>query len=1127
MEVDGQMPMLQEEGASTVFNPTRTYKSLTSKDSYVPCTLAQVSHLKEEKSRAIKFHANKILFAMEQKKRQSFYAELIIYSVFLSILLFTVCTLPIHFPFEQTEALQDLFVDEELANETIFKKSFHDAMNREELWHWIQGPLYRGYYESPLVYGKYITPMQIRAHYIPGENVNPGYGYPAFTQYKQFSSEDDIIDINAAKLGQYFRYSTDLDVLLRSFTFTSTIWNTEQSYGKSGYVMYLPQDEKEIAKERLQQLRDGDFLRPETRYVVFNFALYNPSSELISMLQFLIEFSNTDYIEKTARITTFPLVTAPWSSNNSQDNPVSILFSSHGLVLLLFLITMVLLVRELIDLKQNGFSKYISSFWNTLDIVQLGLLITSMVVWVQYMLDSGNFIQRMVQRDLSTCDLPQNIESCFINFQPLAFTTLKLRNLAGTVSLISVAIVFKYLRLNARMNLLWRTLQFAAYDLLAFVLLFMTIFFGYAVMGFLLFGAHVRTYHSLSSSMAACFQMLLGAFDYEPMYQSNPRMSGIFFFTFMISVYLIIINMFIAIMSQYYSIAQEEKALEEAQRKEILEKDPNFEEKYFKVEYDILKQFLSYWNGLLLTLEKPTSNTSVSFPQKLHQNQRVLLLDAAYIRAERKRLIAKFKAAVRVVIICCKFLNPLGRFFYDFRVSDIAASIFANEDDIEHRLSVRSSVRDTLQRKPSSIIVPPMAFPVNYIAATCKSIPAFDAISSLSKGDILYIEDNCGIRERITLRVLGDQSAYLNGMIHLQNHETGLFGLNHQHTLYEERLHVSNTHIRTCSVELQDQDGVQLVGNEKFKLSFRFWVNYLAQEIYSALTRLLTTCCCTRKSRVSYLLSDADLELLLQKYVRSLGPEYQTQMDVSIRYDELARLLRLHVINAYPSLAGIDEKVKAEIQGIASDRFPHSWKPLDKREMEGYKYIPRPIDTSTIRLPHTVTNELHELLAVNMHEVWAKSRIKQGWSYGPYRNNEHMKHPNLVPYAVLSESDRQYDIQTSLETLKVIQALNYRLIKNDTADVGKTLSILRKQQSSCRDKEHYKPTPIDTSNTKIPRELKELIELLAENSHELWAKMRFDQGWSYGSDRNDAKKKHDGFVPYIYLTDDEKQIDRY
>ena len=63
----------------------------------------------------------------------------------------------------------------------------------------------------------------------------------------------------------------------------------------------------------------------------------------------------------------------------------------------------------------------------------------------------------------------------------------------------------------------------------------------------------------------------------------------------------------------------------------------------------------------------------------------------------------------------------------------------------------------------------------------------------------------------------------------------------------------------------------------------------------------------------------------------------------------------------------------------------------------------------------------------------------------------------------------------------------------------------------------YQPKPIDTSNIKLPEEIQELQEKLAENIHEIWALQRIQQGWTYGHERNDQKKEHPNLVPYDQL----------
>jgi hypothetical protein len=73
---------------------------------------------------------------------------------------------------------------------------------------------------------------------------------------------------------------------------------------------------------------------------------------------------------------------------------------------------------------------------------------------------------------------------------------------------------------------------------------------------------------------------------------------------------------------------------------------------------------------------------------------------------------------------------------------------------------------------------------------------------------------------------------------------------------------------------------------------------------------------------------------------------------------------------------------------------------------------------------------------------------------------------------------------------------------------------------------HYDPQPIDTIDFQLSDDLEELIEAIAENAHDVWARQRMDEGWTYGSQRDDEKKEHPDLVPYSDLTNKEKEYDR-
>lgn len=89
-------------------------------------------------------------------------------------------------------------------------------------------------------------------------------------------------------------------------------------------------------------------------------------------------------------------------------------------------------------------------------------------------------------------------------------------------------------------------------------------------------------------------------------------------------------------------------------------------------------------------------------------------------------------------------------------------------------------------------------------------------------------------------------------------------------------------------------------------------------------------------------------------------------------------------------------------------------------------YDPKPIDTRGAELLAGIA-PLVERLAEHNHDVWAKQRMADGWTWGETRDDARRKHPCLVPYAQLPESEKLYDRNAAIETLKAIVVLGYTI----------------------------------------------------------------------------------------------------
>lgn len=96
--------------------------------------------------------------------------------------------------------------------------------------------------------------------------------------------------------------------------------------------------------------------------------------------------------------------------------------------------------------------------------------------------------------------------------------------------------------------------------------------------------------------------------------------------------------------------------------------------------------------------------------------------------------------------------------------------------------------------------------------------------------------------------------------------------------------------------------------------------------------------------------------------------------------------------------------------------------------MNKKNYTPQPIDTKDVELPDELI-PLAEEIAKNVHEVWSKGRMDNGWKYGEERNDAKKLHPCLVPYEELTETEKEYDRNTSQETLKLIMKLGFKIVR--------------------------------------------------------------------------------------------------
>uniref|UniRef100_A0A3B1K1U7 Ryanodine receptor 2 n=1 Tax=Astyanax mexicanus TaxID=7994 RepID=A0A3B1K1U7_ASTMX len=186
-------------------------------------------------------------------------------------------------------------------------------------------------------------------------------------------------------------------------------------------------------------------------------------------------------------------------------------------------------------------------------------------------------------------------------------------------------------------------------------------------------------------------------------------------------------------------------------------------------------------------------------------------------------------------------------------------------------------------------------------------------------------------------------------------------------------------------------------------------------------------------------------------------------------------------------------------------------------------FTPIPVDTSQIVLPPHL-ERIREKLAENIHELWVMNKIDLGWMYGAIRDDNKRQHPCLVEFSKLPEQERSYNLQMSLETLKTLLALGCHVGVADERAVEKVkrLKLSAKYELSSG----YKPTPMDLSHIKLASTQEAMVDKLAENAHNVWARDRIRQGWTYGIQQDVKNKRNPRLVPYVLLDERTKKSNK-
>jgi hypothetical protein len=193
--------------------------------------------------------------------------------------------------------------------------------------------------------------------------------------------------------------------------------------------------------------------------------------------------------------------------------------------------------------------KYFRQFW---PYVQWIIIICSLT-------GIGIYIWRYEEMQRIGTIFQQTNAYAYVNLQLAAYVNDILVNIFGICSFFGTIQFLRFCRFDQRLSLFGDTLQYAWKDLLAFAVMFATLFMAFIVLFFLLFTSKIWDCATFLHTTQMLFEIILMKFDATDIYAADAFLGPFCFTLFVFFVVFVGITMFISIISDSFRVVRSNK----------------------------------------------------------------------------------------------------------------------------------------------------------------------------------------------------------------------------------------------------------------------------------------------------------------------------------------------------------------------------------------------------------------------------------------------------------------------------------------------------------------------------------------------------------------------------------------
>ncbi|XP_034140591.1 polycystin-2-like [Drosophila guanche] len=313
------------------------------------------------------------------------------------------------------------------------------------------------------------------------------------------------------------------------------IWTVLAFYRTGGYIADLTYERDENLR-KINKLKDDNWLDSGSRLCLMEFNLYNENTDIFQSVKLLAEIPPTGGVIPQTHMQTVK----QYSFFTDRSLTMTVIY------IFWYIMVAYYTIYEINGLRKSGCKMYYKSLLNVLDSIVLVLCYLALVynVWHTFQVQSLT-TQAQTHEGYQSIDI-----LCFVNI-------IYVDMMAILAFLVWIKI-FKFISFNKTLVQFTTTLRRCSKDLAGFSLMFGIVFLAYAQLGLLLFGTKHPDFHNFVTSVLTMIRMILGDFQYNLIEQANRVLGPIYFLTYILLVFFILLNMFLAIIMETYNSVKSE-----------------------------------------------------------------------------------------------------------------------------------------------------------------------------------------------------------------------------------------------------------------------------------------------------------------------------------------------------------------------------------------------------------------------------------------------------------------------------------------------------------------------------------------------------------------------------------------